>query len=175
MSISNATPVLAVDEKNLIPVSDHLKQMADIPPSRMFLINKSLKVYVEKNVGAKIFDASQGDGGASLPGTPKPILERALQLQLEHGTAYDMPFGTEAYRMADELKKAGVTVVVHPTMQRAGSTMETLHSFTGSYADGGLPRSPLTAGGAGVFYSSTMTGGSRGFGVVYQFQITDIR
>ena len=98
--ISNATPVLAVDEKNLIPVSDHLKQMTDIPPSRMFLINKSLKVYVEKNSGAKIFDASQGDGGASLPGVPKAILERASQLQIEHGTAYDMPFGTDAYRKA---------------------------------------------------------------------------
>ena len=79
MSISNTTPVFAVDEKNLIPVSEHLKQMADIPPSRMFLINKSLKVYQEKNPGGKIFDASQGDGGASLPGTPKPILERALR------------------------------------------------------------------------------------------------
>ncbi|HSJ86023.1 MAG TPA: pyridoxal phosphate-dependent aminotransferase [Anaerolineales bacterium] len=96
--ISNTTPVFAVDEKSLVPVSDHLKQMMDIPPSRMFLINKSLKVYQEKNPGAKTFDASQGDGGASLPGTPKPILERALQLQLEHGTAYDMPFGTDAYR-----------------------------------------------------------------------------
>ena len=100
MSISNTTPVLAVDEKNLIPVSDHLKQMIDIPPSRMFLINKSLKVYKEKNPDGNIFDASQGDGGASLPGTPKFILERALQLQLEHGTAYDMPFGTDAYRKA---------------------------------------------------------------------------
>ena len=100
MSVSNATPVLAVDEKNLIPVSDHLKQMADIPPSRMFLINKSLKVYLEKNPSAKVFDASQGDGGASLPGTPKAILERAAQLQIEHGTAYDMPFGTDAYRKA---------------------------------------------------------------------------
>lgn len=100
MSISNTTPVFAVDEKNLIPVSEHLKQMADIPPSRMFLINKSLKVYVEKNADAKIFDASQGDGGASLPGVPKEILERALQLQLEHGTSYDMPFGTDAYRKA---------------------------------------------------------------------------
>ena len=100
MPISNATPVLAVDEKNLIPVSDHFKKMADIPPSRMFLINKSLKVYVEKNAGAKIFDASQGDGGASLPGVPKSILERASQLQIEHGTAYDMPFGTDAYRKA---------------------------------------------------------------------------
>jgi aspartate aminotransferase len=98
MSISNTTPVFAVDEKNLVPVSDHLKQLADIPPSRMFLINKSLKVYVEKNAGAKIFDASQGDGGASLPGVPQAILERASQLQIEHGTAYDMPFGTDAYR-----------------------------------------------------------------------------
>ena len=100
MSISNTTPVFAVDEKNLVPVSEHLKQMADIPPSRMFLINKSLKVYLEKNPGAKIFDASQGDGGASLPGTPRAILEGAAQLQIVHGTAYDMPFGTDAYRKA---------------------------------------------------------------------------
>ena len=98
MSISNTTPVLAVDEKNLIPVSEHLKQMADIPPSRMFLINKSLKTYKDKYPDSPTFDASQGDGGASLPGTPKPILERAFQLQLEHGTSYDMPFGTVAYR-----------------------------------------------------------------------------
>ncbi len=96
--ISNATPVFAVDEKNLVPVSDHLRQLMDIPPSRMFLINKSLKVYQEKNPGAKTFDASQGDGGASLPGVPRPILERAAQLQMEHGSAYDMPFGTESYR-----------------------------------------------------------------------------
>ena len=98
MPISNTTPVLAVDEKNLIPVSDHLRQMTDIPPSRMFLINKSLKVYQEKNPGATVFDASQGDGGASLPGVPKEILARAGQLQAEHGSAYDMPFGTDAYR-----------------------------------------------------------------------------
>jgi aspartate/methionine/tyrosine aminotransferase len=95
---SNTTPVFAVDEKNLVPVSDHLRQMADIPPSRMFLINKSLKVYQEKIPGAKVFDASQGDGGASLPGVPRAILERASQLQIDHGTAYDMPFGTDAYR-----------------------------------------------------------------------------
>jgi aspartate aminotransferase len=100
MLVSNATPVLAVDEKNLIPVSDHLRQMVDIPPSRMFLINQSLRVYAEKNPGAKTFDASQGDGGASLPGVPRAILERAAQLQIEHGTAYDQPFGTEAYRRA---------------------------------------------------------------------------
>jgi len=100
MSISNTTPVFAVDEASLTPVSAHLRQMADIPPSRMFLINKSLKVYKEKNPDAKIFDASQGDGGASLPGVPASILERAAQLQIERGTSYDMPFGTDAYRRA---------------------------------------------------------------------------
>ena len=98
MEVSNTTPVYAVADKNLVPVSAYLKDMQAIPPSRMFLINKSLKVYQEKNPGSKVFDASQGDGGASLPGVPREILERAAQMQIEHGTSYDMPFGTEAYR-----------------------------------------------------------------------------
>ena len=98
MEISNTTPVYAVPDKNLIPVNPFLKDMQAIPPSRMFLINKSLKVFLEKNPGLPVFDASQGDGGASLPGVPKEILEMATQLQIEHGTAYDMPFGTDAYR-----------------------------------------------------------------------------
>ncbi len=91
------TPVFVTPE-NLIPANDYPAHMADIPPSRMFLINKSLKIYAERNPGAPIFDASQGDGGASLPGVPKAILERAARLQIERGTAYDMPFGTDAYR-----------------------------------------------------------------------------
>ncbi|MBM3124253.1 MAG: pyridoxal phosphate-dependent aminotransferase [Chloroflexi bacterium] len=98
MTISNSTPVLAVEGQHLVPVSDHLAQMMEIPPSRMFLINKSLRVYKERNPNSPVFDASQGDGGASLPGVPKTILERASELQVEHGTAYDMPYGTDAYR-----------------------------------------------------------------------------
>ncbi len=91
-------PTYAVPDDNLVPVSDHLPRMAPIPPSKMFLINKSLKVFHEKYPQRPIYDASQGDGGASLPGVPRAILERAAELQLEHGTAYDMPFGTDAYR-----------------------------------------------------------------------------
>jgi aspartate/methionine/tyrosine aminotransferase len=98
MTIPNSTPVLAVERQQLVPVSDHLAQMMEIPPSRMFLINKSLKVYKERNPNSPVFDASQGDGGASLPGVPKTILSRAAELQVEHGTAYDMPYGTDAYR-----------------------------------------------------------------------------
>jgi aspartate aminotransferase len=92
------TPAYAVPEAQTIPVSDHLGTMTPIPPSRMFLINKSLKVYQQANPGSPIYDASQGDGGASLPGVPKEILERAAKLQIEHGSAYDMPFGTESFR-----------------------------------------------------------------------------
>src|SRR5690606_38473137 len=99
-NISNDTPIFAVPEVNLVPVSGHLSQMAAIPPSRMFIINKSLKVYRERNPERPVFDASQGDGGASLPGVPRAILERAAELQIEHGTAYDLPFGTPAFRQA---------------------------------------------------------------------------
>ena len=96
--VSLDTPTYAVPETRLVPVDGFLANMEPIPPSRMFLINKSLKVYKEKYPDRTVYDASQGDGGASLPGVPLEILERAAQMQYEHGTAYDMPFGTEAYR-----------------------------------------------------------------------------
>ncbi len=92
------TPTYAVPDEGLVPVSDYLKYLTPIPPSRMFLINKSLKVFREKHPELPMFDASQGDGGASLPGVPVEILERAARMQIEHGSAYDMPFGTDAYR-----------------------------------------------------------------------------
>jgi aspartate/methionine/tyrosine aminotransferase len=96
--VSPDSPAYAVSENHLIPVDGFLSNLEPIPPSRMFLINKALKVYKDKYPDRPIYDASQGDGGASLPGTPREILERANQLQLEHGTAYDMPYGTDAYR-----------------------------------------------------------------------------
>jgi aspartate/methionine/tyrosine aminotransferase len=95
---SNTQPVYAVPQPHLVPLSDHLSQMASIPASRMFLINKSLKTYLMNNPGGKVFDASQGDGGASLPGVPRALLERATELQISHGSAYDMPYGSDDYR-----------------------------------------------------------------------------
>jgi aspartate/methionine/tyrosine aminotransferase len=72
--------------------------MSDIPASRMFLINKSLSVYRQKHPDGTTYDASQGDGGASLPGVSPEVLERASALQREHGSAYDMPYGTDSFR-----------------------------------------------------------------------------
>ena len=96
--VSPDQPVYVVPEENLVPVSDHLSKMKEIPASRMFLIKKSLKTYQEKNPGSPVFDASQGDGGASLPGTPPELLERAAKMQVDHGTGYDSPFGTAKFR-----------------------------------------------------------------------------
>ncbi len=98
MNVEQHGPTIVVPAETLVPVSDHLKRMTDIPASRMFLINKSLSVYRNDRPDAETFDASQGDGGASLPGVSPELLLKAAALQKAHGSAYDMPFGTDAYR-----------------------------------------------------------------------------
>jgi imidazolonepropionase-like amidohydrolase len=64
----------------------------------------------------------------------KDDIQTALRIAAEFKLKPVIALGTEGYRMADELKKAGVPVVVHPTMQRAASSIETLNSFTGNAA-----------------------------------------
>jgi imidazolonepropionase-like amidohydrolase len=61
-------------------------------------------------------------------------IQTALRIAKEFKLKPVIALGTEGYRMADELKKAGVPVVVHPTMQRAGASLETLHTYTGNAA-----------------------------------------
>ncbi|XWX04680.1 pyridoxal phosphate-dependent aminotransferase [Aggregatilineales bacterium SYSU G02658] len=98
-AVSHDTPVYAVDAQYLIGVDDYPAKMTPIPPSRMFTIKKALDAYKAK-VGqdAPVYDASQGDGGASLPGVPSQLLESALELQIKQGTGYDQPFGTPLFR-----------------------------------------------------------------------------
>jgi aspartate/methionine/tyrosine aminotransferase len=91
-------PAFVHPEQHRVPVSSHLRDMMTIPPSRMFLIRKSLADFKLKFPDRETFDASQGDGGASLPGVPPVILEAAAQKQVDHGTGYDMPYGTDAFR-----------------------------------------------------------------------------
>jgi imidazolonepropionase-like amidohydrolase len=55
-------------------------------------------------------------------------LETALRLAREFDLDARLGLATEAYRIADEIAKARVPVVVHPTMQRSAASMETLHS-----------------------------------------------
>lgn len=94
-------PEFVVPAENRVPVNPFPAHMQAIPPSRMFLIRDALKKYKAKEGDdAPTYDASQGDGGASLPGVPVEILDRAHALQLQHGTAYDQPWGTPHFRKA---------------------------------------------------------------------------
>jgi aspartate/methionine/tyrosine aminotransferase len=91
----------AVPDENLIPLSDYPARRQEIPPSRMFIIKKALKVYKDKHgANAETYDASQGDGGASLPGVPAEILRQATELHIKHGTGYDQPYGYDGFREA---------------------------------------------------------------------------
>lgn len=93
------TPRFAVPDQHLIPVNPYPGNLYEIPPSRMFVIKLSLKKYRDK-VGpdAATFDASQGDGGASLPGVPAALLDRAHELVKQQGTGYDFPYGADVFR-----------------------------------------------------------------------------
>lgn len=92
-------PELAVLPQHMIPANGYPGQMQEIPASRMFQIKQALDKYkAVHGADAPVYDASQGDGGASLPGVPAEILTRASELQIKHGTGYDQPFGTALFR-----------------------------------------------------------------------------
>jgi aspartate aminotransferase len=100
ISVSLESPVFSVPSHALVPVSGYLSTQVDIPQSRMFIIKKLLATFREKHPDLPAYDASQGDGGASLPGVPHNLLERAFALLKQNGTAYDPPIGTLAFRKA---------------------------------------------------------------------------
>jgi aspartate aminotransferase len=91
-------PALVVRPAELARLDTSPSVMCSIPGSRMFEIRDALAVYRRDVPGGEMFDASQGDGGASLPGVPQEVLEAAHELQKEHGTAYDQPFGCALFR-----------------------------------------------------------------------------
>jgi imidazolonepropionase-like amidohydrolase len=69
-------------------------------------------------------------------------LATALRLAREFDLKARLDLATEGYLMADVLQAAHVPVVVHPTMQRAGASMETCHSHlcnAAVLAAGGVP------------------------------------
>jgi imidazolonepropionase-like amidohydrolase len=70
-----------------------------------------------------------------------------LRLAKEYGLRPILDLATEGYLLADEVAAARVPVVVHPTMQRAG-TMETYHSHLGNAAALADHKVPLAIGTA---------------------------
>ncbi len=71
-----------------------------------------------------------------------------LRLAKEYKLKPILSLATEGYLIADELQEAKVPVIVQPTMQRAGSNMETLNGFTGNAAVLAGKRIPIAIGTA---------------------------
>ena len=61
-------------------------------------------------------------------------LMTGLRLAEEFKLRLVLDLATEAYLVADPIAAAKVPVAVHPTMQRVGSSMETLNTFVGNAA-----------------------------------------
>ena len=98
--LGSSGPTLSVQPHQFSGLDDSPGSMRSIPGSRMFEIKEALAVYRKAEPDGTMFDASQGDGGSSLPWVPAEILDRAHELQKEHGTGYDKPFGTDIFRRA---------------------------------------------------------------------------
>ncbi len=58
-------------------------------------------------------------------------IQTALRITSEFNLKARLDEATEAYLMTDEIKKSGISVVLHPTMQRV-ARMETFNTFVGS-------------------------------------------
>ena len=99
-AVGSSDPVLVVSPSELTSIDTDPATMCSIPGSRMFEIAEALKIFRASNPDSPMFDASQGDGGDSLPGVPSHLLDIAHRLQMEHGTGYDKPFGTPEFRRA---------------------------------------------------------------------------
>jgi imidazolonepropionase-like amidohydrolase len=80
------------------------------------LKHEALQLLLERKVPA-LFSAHRADD-----------LGTALRLAREYHLQAQLHLVTEGYLMAETIAEAKVPVVVHPTMQRAGSSMETYHS-----------------------------------------------
>jgi aspartate/methionine/tyrosine aminotransferase len=94
------TPRFVVPDAHLIPQHTYLADMVDIPPSRMSLIRAAMREYAAAHPDSPVYDASQGDGGMYLPGVTPDLHDRATAIMKQHGSAYDFPYGCDAFREA---------------------------------------------------------------------------
>jgi imidazolonepropionase-like amidohydrolase len=129
-SYSNKLPLTRMGTASLVRTAlaqaqgYQAKQSAKDPEKRPArnLKHESLQLILDKKIPA-VFGAHRADD-----------LGTGLRLAKEFGLNAQLHLATEAYLMPDTILQAKVPVVVHPTMQRAGSKMETYHSFLGNAA-----------------------------------------
>lgn len=102
---------------------DYSRKRADDPAKTPFNIKlQALEPALQKKMPV-FFSAHRSDD-----------LLTALRLADEFQLQPVLDLATEAYLIPDQLIAAKVPVIVHPTMQRIASSMETIHSYVGNAA-----------------------------------------
>lgn len=113
----------AMVRSSLTQASDYARKRADDPaktPHNLKL--EALEPALKKKVPV-VFSAHRADD-----------LVTALRISEEFQLKPILDLATEAYLIPDRVVAAKVPVIVHPTMQRVASSMETIHSFVGNAA-----------------------------------------
>ena len=136
--VGSGTPALVVEPDQLTAPDSSPTSMSPIPGSRMFEIKEALAVYRGNNPDGEVFDASQGDGGASLPGVPLEILERAHELQVEHGPVMTSPSAPPCFARRWSRTTGGWTHL------RVGATQCDRVSGRARRSGQGIRRSPVS-------------------------------
>ena len=109
--------------------------------TRMGLANQVRKAFAEaqnkKGTGAKheaLAAALDGKLKVIFAANRADDIRTALRIAEEFKLKPILALGTESWMLADELAKANVPVIVHPTMQRVGGSMETNNTLLATAA-----------------------------------------
>ncbi|HQR06528.1 MAG TPA: amidohydrolase family protein [Gemmatales bacterium] len=113
----------AMVRTNFTQARDYLRKRADEPAKTPHNVKfDALEPALQKKLPV-IFSAHRSDD-----------LLTALRISDEFQLKPILDLATEAYLIPDQVIAAKVPVIVHPTMQRVASSMETIHSYVGNAA-----------------------------------------
>ncbi|RLS26982.1 MAG: amidohydrolase [Planctomycetota bacterium] len=102
--------------------------------------NEQLRKRLKETDGSKLEPKPKLDPFADAVSGKLPVIfsahraddiQTALRITSEFNLKAQLDQATEAYLMIDEIRKAGIPIVLHPTMQRV-ARMETFNTFVGS-------------------------------------------
>ena len=124
------------------------------PQTRMGVAGLIRKAFLEaqtKKTGAKneaLMPALEGKVPVIFAAHRADDIRTALRIAEEFKLRPIIALGTECWMLAEELKKKNVPVILHPTMQRPGSSMETVNTLLASAAILNKAGVPIAMGSA---------------------------
>ena len=119
---------ISVLRQELIKAQDYAKKRADDETDGLDLKSEILADLIDGEITALVLAHSAHD------------IMTALRIQREFGFKMVLEGAAEAYLLIDEIKKAGIPVIIHPTMIRPGGEAKNSSFETaGKLVEAGIP------------------------------------